>query len=83
MMEFVRPYKGKVILQLIELMDIDLRLSKHMIDSKVLEKSLAERASELSSLKFITITSCIIYYPHLLKHLSLFKDVFVINKKYQ
>ena len=64
-------------------MDIDLRLSKHMIDSKVLEKSLAERASELSSLKFITTTSGIIYYPHLLKYLSLFKDVFVINKKYQ
>jgi len=72
MMEFVRPYKGKVILQLIELMDIDLRLSKHMIDSKVLEKSLAERASELSSLKFITTTSCIIYYLHLLRYLSLF-----------
>ncbi|AKB83971.1 Molybdenum cofactor biosynthesis protein MoaA [Methanosarcina barkeri 3] len=47
MMEFVRPYKGMVILQLIELMDIDPRLSKYMIDSKALEKSLAERASEV------------------------------------
>jgi cyclic pyranopterin phosphate synthase len=47
MMEFIRPYKGKVILQLIELMDIDPRLSKYMIDSKALEKSLAERASEI------------------------------------
>ena len=47
MMDFVRPYKGKVILQLIELMDIDPRLSKYMIDSKALEKSLEERASEV------------------------------------
>lgn len=47
MMEFVRPYKGMVILQLIELMDIDPRLSKYMINSKALEKSLAERASEI------------------------------------
>ncbi|HII91527.1 MAG TPA: GTP 3',8-cyclase MoaA [Methanosarcina sp.] len=47
MMEFVRHYKGMVILQLIELMDIDPRLSKYMIDSKALEKSLAERASEI------------------------------------
>jgi cyclic pyranopterin phosphate synthase len=47
MMEFVRPYKGKVILQLIELMDIDPKLSKYMIDSKALEKSLAEKASEV------------------------------------
>jgi cyclic pyranopterin phosphate synthase len=47
MMEFVRPYKGMVILQLIELMDVDPRLSKYMIDSKALEESLAERASEV------------------------------------
>jgi GTP 3',8-cyclase len=47
MMEFVRPYKGKVILQLIELMNIDPKLSKYMIDSKALEKSLAEGASEV------------------------------------
>jgi len=47
MMEFIRPYKGMVILQLIELMDIDPKLSKYMIDSKALEKSLAERASEV------------------------------------
>jgi cyclic pyranopterin phosphate synthase len=47
MMDFVRPYKGKVILQLIELMDIDPNLSKYMIDSKALEKNLAERASEV------------------------------------
>jgi cyclic pyranopterin phosphate synthase len=47
MIEFVRSYKGKVILQLIELMNIDPRLSKYMIDSKSLEKSLAERASEM------------------------------------
>jgi cyclic pyranopterin phosphate synthase len=47
MMEFVRLYKGKVILQLIELMDIDPKLSKYMIDSKALEKSLAEKASEV------------------------------------
>lgn len=47
MMEFVRPYKGKVILQLIELMNIDPKLSKYMIDSKSLEKSLAEKASEV------------------------------------
>jgi cyclic pyranopterin phosphate synthase len=47
MMEFIRPYKGKVILQLIELMDIDPKLSKYTIDSKDLEKSLAERASEV------------------------------------
>ncbi|HEY3362370.1 MAG TPA: GTP 3',8-cyclase MoaA, partial [Methanosarcina sp.] len=47
MMDFIRPYKGTVILQLIELMDVDPRLSKYMIDSKALEKSLAERASEV------------------------------------
>ncbi len=47
MLEFVRPYKGKVILQLIELMDIDPKLSKYMIDSKALEKNLSERASEV------------------------------------
>jgi GTP 3',8-cyclase len=47
MMEFIRPYKGKVILQLIELMDIDPKLSKYTIDSKALEKNLAERASEV------------------------------------
>jgi cyclic pyranopterin phosphate synthase len=47
MMDFVRPYKGMVILQLIELMDIDPRLSKYMIDSKALEKTLAERSSEI------------------------------------
>lgn len=47
MMEFVRPYKGMVILQLIELMDIDPKLSKYMIDSKALEKKLAEKASEI------------------------------------
>jgi GTP 3',8-cyclase len=47
MIEFVRSYKGKVILQLIELMNIDPNLSKYMIDSKSLEKSLAERASEI------------------------------------
>ncbi|AKB20187.1 MULTISPECIES: GTP 3',8-cyclase MoaA [unclassified Methanosarcina] len=47
MIDFVRPYKGKVILQLIELMDIDPQLSKYTIDSKALEKSLDERASEV------------------------------------
>jgi cyclic pyranopterin phosphate synthase len=47
MMDFIRLYKGKVILQLIELMDIDPRLSKYMIDSKALEKRLAEKASEI------------------------------------
>jgi cyclic pyranopterin phosphate synthase len=47
MMDFIRPYKGKVILQLIELMDIDPKLSKYMIDSKAFEKSLAERSSEV------------------------------------
>ncbi|MDD3246662.1 MAG: GTP 3',8-cyclase MoaA [Methanosarcina sp.] len=47
MMDFIRPYKGKVILQLIELMDIDPQLSKYTIDSKALEKSLDERASEV------------------------------------
>lgn len=47
MMEFVRPYNGMVILQLIELMDVDPRLSKYMIDSKALEKRLAEKASEI------------------------------------
>jgi cyclic pyranopterin phosphate synthase len=47
MLDFIRPYKGKVILQLIELMDIDPGLSKYMIDSKALEKSLTERASEV------------------------------------
>lgn len=47
MMDFIRPYKGKVILQLIELMNIDPELSKYTIDSKALEKSLEERASEV------------------------------------
>ncbi|MDR7666527.1 GTP 3',8-cyclase MoaA [Methanosarcina sp. Z-7115] len=47
MMDFIRPYKGKVILQLIELMDIDPELTKYMIDSKAFEKNLAERASEI------------------------------------
>lgn len=47
MMDFIRQYKGKVILQLIELMDIDPRLSKYIIDSKDLERSLAEKASEI------------------------------------
>jgi cyclic pyranopterin phosphate synthase len=47
MMDFVRRYKGKVILQLIELMDIDPELSKYTINSKALEKSLAEKASEI------------------------------------
>lgn len=47
MMEFIRPYKGEVILQLIELMNIDPKLSKYMIDSKAIEKSLSERASEV------------------------------------
>ena len=47
MMDFIRPYKGKVILQLIELMNIDPELSKYTIDSKTLEKSLDERASEV------------------------------------
>jgi len=47
MMEFIRPYGGKVILQLIELMNIDPQLSKYTIDSKALEKSLEERASEV------------------------------------
>jgi cyclic pyranopterin phosphate synthase len=47
MMDFVRPYEGKVILQLIELMDIDPELSKFTIDSKALEKYLEERASEV------------------------------------
>lgn len=47
MLEFIRPYKGKVILQLIELMNIDPKLSKYMIDSKALEKSLSESASEV------------------------------------
>jgi cyclic pyranopterin phosphate synthase len=47
MMDFVRPYEGKVILQLIELMDIDPELSKFTIDSKALEKYLEERANEV------------------------------------
>lgn len=47
MMEFVRFYNGNVILQLIELMNIDPQLSKYTIDSKALEKSLEERASEV------------------------------------
>lgn len=47
MMEFIRQYKGKVILQLIELMNIDPKLSKYMIDSEALEKNLAEKASEV------------------------------------
>jgi cyclic pyranopterin phosphate synthase len=48
MMEFIRSYKGKVILQLIELMNIDPKLSKYMIDTKALEKSLTDRASDVS-----------------------------------
>ncbi|AKB12513.1 Molybdenum cofactor biosynthesis protein MoaA [Methanosarcina thermophila CHTI-55] len=47
MMEFIRQYKGKVILQLIELMNIDPKLSKYMIDTKALEKSLTDRASDV------------------------------------
>ena len=47
MMDFVRPYEGQVILQLIELMDIDPELSPYMIDSESLKKTLAERASEV------------------------------------
>ncbi|TFH05102.1 MAG: GTP 3',8-cyclase MoaA [Methanosarcina sp.] len=47
MMDFIRPYEGKVILQLIELMNIGPGLSKYTIDSKALEKSLEERASEV------------------------------------
>ena len=47
MMNFVRRYNGKVILQLIELMDIDPELSKYTINSEALEKNLAERASEI------------------------------------
>ncbi|KKG09629.1 molybdenum cofactor biosynthesis protein MoeA [Methanosarcina sp. 2.H.T.1A.6] len=47
MMDFIRPYEGNVILQLIELMNIDPGLSKYTIDSKALEKSLEERASEV------------------------------------
>ena len=47
MMDFIRPYKGKVILQLIELMNIDPELSKYTIDSKAVEKNLEERASEV------------------------------------
>jgi GTP 3',8-cyclase len=47
MMDFVRRYNGKVILQLIELMSIDPRLTKYTIDSEALEKSLTERASEV------------------------------------
>lgn len=47
MMDFIRPYEGKVILQLIELMNIDPELSKYTIDSKALEKNLEERASEV------------------------------------
>ncbi|KKH49980.1 molybdenum cofactor biosynthesis protein MoeA [Methanosarcina sp. 1.H.T.1A.1] len=47
MMDFIRPYEGNVILQLIELMNIGPGLSKYTIDSKTLEKSLEERASEV------------------------------------
>ena len=47
MIDFVRAYEGKVILQLIELMNIDPELSKYTIDSKALEEKLAERASEI------------------------------------
>ena len=47
MMDFVRSYDGKVILQLIELMDIDPGLSKYVIDSLALEESLRKRASEV------------------------------------
>lgn len=47
MINFVRVYEGKVILQLIELMNIDPELSKYTIDSQALEEKLAERASEI------------------------------------
>lgn len=47
MLEFVKQYEGKVILQLIELMDIDPKLSKYMVDTKALEQSLAENASDV------------------------------------
>lgn len=47
MMDFIRPYEGKVILQLIELMNIDPRLSEYMIDSRALEEKLEKRASEV------------------------------------
>lgn len=47
MMDFVRPYNGQVILQLIELMDIDPALTPYMIDAEALEKGLQERASEV------------------------------------
>lgn len=47
MINFVRAYRGKVILQLIELMNIDPKLSKYTIDSKALEEKLAGRASEI------------------------------------
>jgi cyclic pyranopterin phosphate synthase len=47
MMDFVRRYDGKVILQLIELMDIDPELSKYMIDSLALEERLGKKATEV------------------------------------
>jgi GTP 3',8-cyclase len=47
MMNFVRHYNGKVILQLIELMNINPELTKYAIDSEALEKSLAEWANEV------------------------------------
>jgi GTP 3',8-cyclase len=47
MINFVRAYRGKVILQLIELMNIDPKLSKYTIDSNALEEKLAGRASEI------------------------------------
>jgi len=47
MMDFIRPYGGQVILQLIELMDIDPELAPYMIDSESLKKTLAKRAKEV------------------------------------
>ncbi|MDD4331035.1 MAG: GTP 3',8-cyclase MoaA [Methanosarcinaceae archaeon] len=47
MLDFIRPYKGQVILQLIELMDIEPALSPYMIDAKALEKRLQAKAREV------------------------------------
>ncbi|MDD4497876.1 MAG: GTP 3',8-cyclase MoaA [Methanosarcinaceae archaeon] len=47
MMDFIRPYKGQIILQLIELMDLDPALSPYMIDAEAVERGLRERASEV------------------------------------
>lgn len=47
MIDFIRPYEGQVILQLIELMDIDPALSPYTIDAEALEKELQRRASEV------------------------------------